>query len=109
MAGAVGCLSDVTERVQLRRELEVRASLDELTACLNRESSLALLERTTAASKEPGEGNALIYIDLDDFKSVNDHHGHAAGDRLLAEVAERLREAGAEGRRWAVSAATSSS
>ena len=97
VAGAVGCLSDVTDRVQLRRELEVRASVDRLTSCLNRDSSLQLLERTTAAAKAPGEGNALIYIDLDDFKSVNDRFGHAVGDRLLAEAAERLRQAARKG------------
>jgi diguanylate cyclase (GGDEF)-like protein/PAS domain S-box-containing protein len=97
VAGAVGCLSDVTDRVQLRRELEVRASVDRLTSCLNRDASLQLLERTTAAAKAPGEGNALVYIDLDDFKSVNDRFGHAVGDRLLAEAAERLREAARKG------------
>ena len=97
VAGAVGCLSDVTDRVQLRNELEVRASIDRLTSCLNRDASLLLLERTTAAPKAPGEGNALIYIDLDDFKSVNDRFGHAVGDRLLAEAAERLREAARKG------------
>lgn len=93
VAGAVGCLSEVTDRVQLRRELEVRASVDRLTSCLNRDAALHLLEATTAAAKRPGEGNALIYIDLDDFKSVNDRFGHAVGDRLLADVAERLRDA----------------
>jgi len=97
VTGAVGCLSDVTDRVQLRRELEVRASIDKLTSCLNRDASLQLLERTTAAPKLPGEGNALIYIDLDNFKSVNDRFGHAVGDRLLAEAAERLRETARKG------------
>jgi diguanylate cyclase (GGDEF)-like protein/PAS domain S-box-containing protein len=97
VTGAVGCLSDVTDRVQLRRELEVRASVDRLTSCLNRDASLQLLERMTSGPKSSGEGNALIYIDLDDFKSVNDRFGHAAGDRLLAEAAERLREAARKG------------
>ncbi len=97
VVGAAGCLSDVTDRVQLRRELEVRASVDKLTSCLNRDASLQFLERTTAAAKPSGEGNALIYIDLDDFKSVNDRYGHAAGDRLLAEAAERLRDAARKG------------
>ena len=97
VAGAAGCLSDVTDRVQLRRELEVRASVDKLTSCLNRDASLQFLERTTASSKAPGEGNALIYIDLDNFKSVNDQYGHAVGDRLLAEAAERLRDAARKG------------
>jgi len=93
VTGAVGCLSDVTDRAQLRRELEVRASVDDLTSCLNRAASLELLARTTAAAKAPGMGNALIYIDLDEFKEVNDRFGHAAGDRLLAEAARRLRSA----------------
>jgi diguanylate cyclase (GGDEF)-like protein/PAS domain S-box-containing protein len=93
VTGAVGCLSDVTDRVQLRRELEVRASVDTLTSCLNREASLELLRRTTAATGATGEGGALIFIDLDRFKAVNDEFGHAAGDRLLAAAAERLRGA----------------
>ena len=97
VAGAVGCLSDVTDRVQLRQELEVRASVDKLTSCLNRAAALEVLERTTAAPTAPGEGNALIFVDLDDFKSVNDRFGHAAGDRLLAEAAERLRDAARKG------------
>ena len=71
--------------------------MDKLTSCLNRDASLQFLERTTAAAKPSGEGNALIYIDLDDFKSVNDRYGHAAGDRLLAEAAERLRDAARKG------------
>ena len=93
VTGAVGCLSDVTERVQLRHELEERASVDKLTSCLNRAASLELLERTTALPSPGGEGNALIFIDLDRFKSVNDRFGHAAGDRLLTEVANLLRGA----------------
>jgi diguanylate cyclase (GGDEF)-like protein len=93
VTGAVGCLSDVSERVQLRHELEVRASVDELTSCLNRAASIELLTRTTAAPNATGHGNALIFIDLDRFKLVNDRFGHAAGDRLLAAAADRLRVA----------------
>jgi diguanylate cyclase (GGDEF)-like protein/PAS domain S-box-containing protein len=93
VTGAVGCLSDVTDRVQLRRELEVRASVDELTSCLNRAASLELLGRTTAASSATGDGSALVFIDLDHFKSVNDRFGHAAGDRLLIAAADLLRRA----------------
>ena len=90
VTGAVGWLSDVTDRAQLHRELEVRASVDKLTSCLNREASLKLVEQMTAAPKAPGKGNALIFIDLDRFKSVNDRFGHAAGDRLLAAAGDRL-------------------
>lgn len=93
VTGAVGCLSDVTDRVQLRRELEVRASIDILTSCLNREAALELLRQTTAAPSAPGQGRAVIFIDLDRFKSVNDRFGHAAGDCLLAATADRVRGA----------------
>lgn len=90
VSGAVGCLSDVTERAQLRRELEVRASVDALTSCLNRAATLELVDRTVSAPAG-GCGNAVVFIDLDRFKAVNDDLGHAAGDRLLVEVADRLR------------------
>jgi diguanylate cyclase (GGDEF)-like protein/PAS domain S-box-containing protein len=93
VSGAVGCLSDVTDRVQLRRELEVRASVDKLTSCLNRAATLDLLDRTIALPKELDEGNAVVFIDLDGFKSVNDQFGHAAGDRLLVAASERLQTA----------------
>ncbi len=68
----------------------MKASLDKLTSCLNREASLELIEQMTAAPKPAGEGSALVFLDLDNFKSVNDRFGHAAGDRLLAVTGERL-------------------
>jgi diguanylate cyclase (GGDEF)-like protein len=97
VTGAVGCVSDVTDSAQLRHELEVRASVDELTSCLNRAASLELVGRMTSAPNVAGEGSALIYIDLDGFKSVNDQFGHAAGDRLLVAAAVRLRGAVRDG------------
>jgi len=97
VTGAVGYLSDVTDRALLRRQLEVKASVDKLTSCLNREASLELVEAMTAAPKAPTDGNALIYVDLDDFKSVNDRLGHAAGDCLLVAAADRLRGAARRG------------
>jgi len=93
VTGAVGCLSDVTDRVHLRHELEVKASVDTLTSCLNRSASLERLRQVTAEPSGSREGRAIIYIDLDRFKSVNDRFGHAAGDRLLMSAAERLRGA----------------
>jgi diguanylate cyclase (GGDEF)-like protein/PAS domain S-box-containing protein len=91
VSGAVGCLSDVTERALLRHELEVRASIDQLTKCLNRGAALDLLARATSTSTDSGQGIALVFIDLDHFKAVNDQYGHAAGDRLLVAAADRLR------------------
>jgi diguanylate cyclase (GGDEF)-like protein len=90
VSGAVGCVSDVTEGAQLRRELEVRASVDALTSCLNRAATLDLVGKTVS-TPTAGHGNAVVFIDLDRFKAVNDHLGHAAGDTLLVEVADRLR------------------
>jgi diguanylate cyclase (GGDEF)-like protein len=98
VSGAVGCLSDVTEQAQLRRELEIRASVDALTSCLNRAATLELVDRTVSAPAG-GRGNAVVFIDLDRFKAVNDDLGHAAGDRLLIEVADRLRSTLREGDR----------
>ena len=97
VSGAVGCLSDVTDRAQLHRELEVKASVDALTSCLNREASLELIEQMTSAQTAPGEGNAVIFVDLDHFKAVNDRFGHAAGDRLLVAAGDRLRGAARKG------------
>jgi diguanylate cyclase (GGDEF)-like protein len=83
----------VTDRVQLHRELEVRASVDKLTSCLNRAATLERLGRTIATPNPTGQGNAVVFIDLDEFKSVNDRFGHAAGDRLLVAAAELLQRA----------------
>lgn len=91
--GAVGCLSDVTDRAQLHRELEIRASVDSLTACLNRGAIIEVLERTIATPHRKRDGTAVVFLDLDRFKTVNDRFGHAAGDRLLVAAADRLRSA----------------
>ncbi len=90
VSGAIGCLSDVTERVQLRRELETRASVDPLTACLNRAATLELLSATLDRQAERDAPTAIMFVDLNDFKRVNDHLGHAAGDRVLEIAARRL-------------------
>jgi diguanylate cyclase (GGDEF)-like protein/PAS domain S-box-containing protein len=93
--GAIGCVSDVTDRAQLRHELEVRASTDALTSCLNRRATLETLANAAAA----GTGIAVVFVDLDGFKTVNDRWGHAVGDDLLAIVAERMRRAVRDGDR----------
>jgi diguanylate cyclase (GGDEF)-like protein/PAS domain S-box-containing protein len=91
VTGAVGCLSDVTEQVALRRQLERRASVDPLTDCLNRSATLRRIEEMITRTTRANDGTAIIYIDLDDFKSVNDRYGHATGDRVLVRVAEIIR------------------
>jgi diguanylate cyclase (GGDEF)-like protein/PAS domain S-box-containing protein len=90
VSGAIGCLSDVTERAQLRRELEIRASVDPLTACLNRATTLELLDATLARQTDLGAPTAIMFVDLNEFKQVNDRLGHAAGDSVLEIAARRL-------------------
>jgi diguanylate cyclase (GGDEF)-like protein/PAS domain S-box-containing protein len=93
VTGVIGTLSDVTESVDLRRELELRASTDSLTGCLNRAAIFELLEFTLGSSRRAGAGVAAIFVDLDRFKEINDRLGHAAGDRALVSAAERIRAA----------------
>jgi diguanylate cyclase (GGDEF)-like protein len=91
--GALACTSDITEATTLRGELEARATFDLLTGCYNRAATMAALEQAMAEARDDrmGRGTGVIFIDLDRFKPVNDELGHAAGDELLAAVAERLR------------------
>jgi diguanylate cyclase (GGDEF)-like protein len=89
LSGAVLCLDDVTEANRLRAELEWRASMDDLTRCHNRNAILDVLQRALLA----GSDVAVVYIDVDRFKTINDRYGHAAGDRLLVGVAENLARA----------------
>lgn len=90
--GAVGCLSDVTDRALLHQELEIRAAIDELTSCFNRAATIELVDRTINA-RHDGLGRAVVFVDLDGLKSVNDELGHAAGDRLLVTAAHQIRTA----------------
>lgn len=72
------------------RELKAREDIDPLLGIFNRRGFARVLARAIAYVKRYGTGAALIYIDLDGFKSVNDRHGHAAGDALLKAVAAAL-------------------
>ena len=94
-AGFVGTLEDVTDRLASEASLAYQASHDPLTGLLNRRRLLEILseELYGASGGRSGERPALLFLDLDDFKQVNDSLGHHAGDALLLEVARRLREA----------------
>jgi diguanylate cyclase (GGDEF)-like protein len=76
-------------RAQLR-EARRLANLDPLTSLQNRRSFEAALERELARAQRYGRGLALLLLDLDDFKQVNDSRGHLAGDALLRELGEQL-------------------
>jgi diguanylate cyclase (GGDEF)-like protein len=73
------------------RSMERQAKEDALTGLPNRAAFREQLAATLARSTRSGARHALLFIDLDDFKSVNDNLGHDAGDRLLVEVAARVR------------------
>jgi len=91
VSSVIVSVSDVTERVRLRDELELHARTDALTACLNRRSIMSAIGEMLD-DRRPGRATAVVFIDLDGFKSVNDELGHAAGDELLATVASRLKQ-----------------
>jgi len=74
------------------RELELEASHDSLTGLHNRRRFVEDLRAAMARARREGRTGALLMIDLDDFKRVNDTHGHPAGDGLLEEIAGVLRE-----------------
>jgi diguanylate cyclase (GGDEF)-like protein/PAS domain S-box-containing protein len=86
---------DVSAEMAALQELERRATIDALTQCYNRHSILGALERELELGDS--EYTAVIYLDLDGFKAVNDTLGHAAGDELLVLVAERLTVASRDG------------
>lgn len=81
---------------ELRRQrdrYELQSRRDGLTGLANRRRFVAALAERVARAVGQGEGFALLILDLDQFKSVNDRHGHAAGDRCLAEIGARLARA----------------
>jgi diguanylate cyclase (GGDEF)-like protein/PAS domain S-box-containing protein len=91
IAGAVGCVSDVTEQVRLRRQLERRANFDGLTSCLNRSAILDVLTAHLDRPRSTGQGVAAVFVDLCHFKAINDRFGHTTGDEILSLTANRLR------------------
>jgi diguanylate cyclase (GGDEF)-like protein len=92
VSGAVGCLSDVTDRAALHQELQVKAAVDDLTQCFNRAATIELIDRTINAQQD-GLGRAVIFVDLDRLKAVNDELGHAAGDHVIVVAANQIRSA----------------
>jgi diguanylate cyclase (GGDEF)-like protein/PAS domain S-box-containing protein len=90
--GVVLNARDITERVRLDKQLTRQAFHDGLTDLANRALFRDHLDQALARSGRSGETLALLLLDLDGFKQVNDSLGHDAGDLLLKEVAERFRE-----------------
>jgi len=89
-AGFYGAIVDVTERRLKAEELAYMATHDVLTDTVNRRRFDEEIENAVAKAKR-GEPSALLFIDLDDFKSINDRFGHHEGDKALAAVAATAR------------------
>lgn len=88
----LGFVQDVTTEVALNAEILFQANHDHLTGLFNRRAfEICLSQCVTQLREAEGPDHALLYIDLDQFKIVNDTVGHAAGDRLLVEVAGLLK------------------
>jgi diguanylate cyclase (GGDEF)-like protein/PAS domain S-box-containing protein len=88
----VGIQSDVTELKQYQAELEYRANYDGLTGLANKNLLTDRLDHAIAFTDRSHRKFALLYLDLDRFKIINDSLGHASGDVLLRTIAMRLRE-----------------
>ncbi|NLD96328.1 MAG: PAS domain S-box protein [Synergistaceae bacterium] len=88
-----GVTRDISERKEVEAKIAHMAQHDPLTGLPNRALFADRLERALAASRRSGIPTALMFLDLDQFKPVNDTYGHAVGDVLLQQAAERMKSA----------------
>ncbi|EGQ7673922.1 EAL domain-containing protein [Vibrio cholerae] len=87
-----GVVQDITEQKLTEAKIRHLADIDELTGLPNRRRGIELAEDTVEKSAHQKKSVALIYIDLDKFKEINDIHGHAIGDSVLAVIGQRFLE-----------------
>ena len=90
VVGGIAIVQDISERKKAEYIIENLAFYDSLTQLPNRQLLLDRLKLALAASARSGKDGALLFLDLDNFKILNDSHGHDAGDSLLRQVAVRL-------------------
>lgn len=93
----VGTFSDITQNKEAEAEIHRLAYFDHLTQLPNRRLLQDRLGQSVASAARTGLIGAVLFLDLDNFKSLNDTKGHDAGDELLVEVAQRLRSVVREG------------
>ena len=91
VAGVVLTTRDITHRIALEAQLVHRAFHDELTGLANRALFSNRVEQALLRASRDAQRTAVLFLDLDDFKEINDSLGHAAGDSLLVQGADRLR------------------
>jgi diguanylate cyclase (GGDEF)-like protein len=92
IGGLVVNMRDISERKRFMAELERLSETDPLTNTLNRRGFMKLAQREFERSRRNKQPLTLVMIDIDHFKGVNDRYGHAAGDMVLAMVAEACRK-----------------
>ena len=91
VSAALACFSDITESRALQERLRATARTDELTLLPNRAVVMERLQKAIEhARRNSGYGFAVLFMDFDRFKQINDTLGHAAGDELLRQIAQRL-------------------
>ncbi len=91
-AGAVVVFDDITQRLSLEKKMLEMSLYDPLTGLMNRAYFKNQLDTMIARSKRSSIPFSLLFIDLDNFKHINDGYGHAVGDQLLIEVTGRLKK-----------------
>ena len=90
---SIGQIEDISERRAFSDQLQYEAAHDAMTGLLNRASFTERVAELLHAEEDGGQKAAVLFIDLDHFKIINDSLGHAAGDDLLVTVSQRLRNA----------------
>ena len=85
-------MEEVSERRKAEETARRLAEIDPLTGCLNRRAMTQSTEELRARSSAHGKSLAFVMVDVDNFKQINDMNGHTVGDKVLAELAERLRD-----------------
>ncbi len=95
--GLVATFRDITEQRDLERQLSHRAFHDELTGLANRALFLDRMDHALRVARPDDDPVVVLFVDLDDFKSVNDALGHGVGDQMLRSIADRIRQVAGPG------------